>query len=150
MDVGPVTVFDSVAQGNVLEGAVFFGATVDIESLNVRRSEFLDNGETGLVFIDVSGAGEFLAQCNDISGNVGGGMYLDNPVDLDARNVWWGDDTGPSGEGPGNGDTVISGPGTIYYTPWLEAPFGSSGTNCEIFRTGMDSGTLDEWDRVEP
>ena len=77
-------------------------------------------------------------------------MYLNNPVDLDARNVWWGDDTGPSGEGPGNGDTVISGPGTIYYTPWLEAPFGSSGTNCEIFRTGMDSGTLDEWDRVEP
>lgn len=28
----------------------------------------------------------------------------------------------PIGEGPGNGDTVISGPGTIYYTSWLEAP----------------------------
>ncbi len=149
-DVGPVKVVDSVVEGNADDGLIFYRENVDIERVEIRRSSFVGNGETGVVFIGLGGAGSFVAQCNDITGNVGGGMYLDNPVDLDARNVWWGDSTGPSGEGPGNGDTVISGPGTIFFTPWLEAAFGLPGTNCEIFRTGMDSGTLDEWDRVKP
>jgi hypothetical protein len=146
VDVGPVTVVDSEAEGNTDEGAIFFGETVDIENLNVRRSQFLSNGNGGLVFIGLGGSGDFRAQCNDLAGNAGAGMYLDNPVELDARKVWWGDASGPSGEGPGSGDAVISGPGTIFFEPWLEAPFGAPESTCEIFDTGFGSGTLEEWD----
>lgn len=44
----------------------------------------------------------------DVSGHV-----------LDATNNWWGDRSGPSGEGPGNGDAVSE---SVDYDPWLKHP----------------------------
>ena len=38
---------------------------------------------------------------------------------LNAENNWWGDPTGPGGDGPGSGDAVSD---SVDYEPWLDAP----------------------------
>ena len=88
--------------------------------------------------------------CNDIAGNQSEGLRLWSAVDIDAAFVWWGDPSGPSGDGPGSGNSVVSGPGNITYTPWLAQSIVSPTSLCEIFGTGMESGSLYEWDRVVP
>ena|GEM_PF-2625337 len=51
------------------------------------------------------------------------GMYHGADSDLDAGKNWWGDVTGPSGEGSGSGSAV--GPG-IVFEPWLCGPLASN------------------------
>jgi hypothetical protein len=41
---------------------------------------------------------------------------------LDAANNWWGDASGPSGDGPGTGDAVVSNGDAIQFAPWATAP----------------------------
>ena len=36
---------------------------------------------------------------------------------------WWGSKSGPSGEGPGNGDEIFAPDSTVLYKPWLEREF---------------------------
>ena len=58
---------------------------------------------------------------SDISGNFEYGIFTGdtNPV-ANAANNWWGDASGPSGEGPGTGDAVSV---NVVFDPWLtEAP----------------------------
>jgi hypothetical protein len=62
---------------------------------------------------------------NNITGNTNGMEYQDNAlytndddISIDAINNWWGDDSGPSGEGAGSGNSVST---NIAYTPWLGA-----------------------------
>ena len=52
------------------------------------------------------------------------GLNNDNSAQVDARNNWWGDASGPNGDGPGSGDEVS---GNVLYDPWLTAP----PANCE-------------------
>ena len=40
---------------------------------------------------------------------------------VDATENWWGDDSGPGGEGPGSGDAVSS---DVDYRPWRTLPCG--------------------------
>ncbi|MBI3009900.1 MAG: hypothetical protein HYY57_02825, partial [Candidatus Omnitrophica bacterium] len=47
---------------------------------------------------------------------------LNSTAALDGRLNWWGDASGPSGTGPGNGDGVSS---SILYEPWLGTPFNN-------------------------
>lgn len=44
---------------------------------------------------------------------------LDTALEIDARNNWWGDPSGPSGAGPGQGDVVTS---SAQFDPWLPEP----------------------------
>ena len=59
--------------------------------------------------------------CNQIDGSGGDGLWVGDYVTntVDAENNWWGDPSGPSGDGPGTGDTVI---GNADYDPWLPTP----------------------------
>lgn len=60
--------------------------------------------------------------CN-ITGNTGFGVKNSFPLDtIDATYNWWGDSTGPGGEGPGTGDKVST---CVDYDPWLREPAGS-------------------------
>ncbi len=54
--------------------------------------------------------------CNSIAGNDAGVETTGTVNIIDAENNWWGDVTGPGGEGPGSGDTVSV---NIDYYPWL-------------------------------
>jgi len=147
-DVGPVTVLDSVAEGNATEGLVVRRENVDVESLYVRRNAFVSNIGTGVALSGLGGSGLMSVQCNDIADNTFG-MYLDSSVTVDARKVWWGSTTGPSDQGPGTGDGIFAEPGgTITYDPWLPESVLSPTTTCEFFSSGFESGLLEEWDVV--
>lgn len=63
---------------------------------------------------------------NDFEGN---DQAIDNGSDdvIDATCNWWGDVSGPSGEGPGSGDPVSS---NVDFDPWLIAPFDEPGSEC--------------------
>ena len=121
-----------------------------IGHLEIRRSRIAGNAQTGLELGGFVPGGRFEVSCNDVAGNMAEGLRLWSAVDLDANLVWWGDPSAPSGEGPGSGDSVLSGPGTITFAPWLPHSITSPSSLCEIFRSGMDSGSLYEWERVVP
>ncbi|MCK4298177.1 MAG: right-handed parallel beta-helix repeat-containing protein, partial [Planctomycetes bacterium] len=50
------------------------------------------------------------------------GLFKDGGEPVNAELNWWGDASGPGGDGPGNGDTVG---GPVIFSPWLleELPF---------------------------
>jgi parallel beta-helix repeat protein len=147
-DVGPVTVLDSVTDGNALEGLVVNRQSVDVESIFVRRNLVSNNGGAGVALLGLGGSGPFNVKCNDIAGN-SSGIYLDDPVVVDARKVWWGSPTGPSGQGPGSGDGIFAEPGgVVTYSPWLSQSFSSTASTCELFSSRFESGLLEEWDAV--
>ncbi len=58
---------------------------------------------------------------NNIYGNGGFGVLKAGPVEdpVNALNNWWGDPTGPSGNGPGSGDAVS---GFVDFDPWSAGP----------------------------
>jgi parallel beta-helix repeat protein len=54
---------------------------------------------------------------NNIEGNIYFGVEnVDSSVNVDAQNNWWGDATGPGGQGPGFGDEVSE---YVDFIPWL-------------------------------
>ncbi|MEX1311938.1 MAG: right-handed parallel beta-helix repeat-containing protein [Candidatus Sulfomarinibacteraceae bacterium] len=147
-DVGPVTVLDSIADGNAAEGLVVNRQSVDVESIFVRRNLVSNNGGAGVALLGLGGSGPFNVKCNDIAGN-SSGIYLDDAVVVDARKVWWGSPTGPSGQGPGSGDGVFAEPGgAVTFSPWLSQSFTSTASTCELFGSRFESGLLEEWDAV--
>lgn len=58
------------------------------------------------------------AHHNHIVGNTEYGVINEDPENdiFDARFNWWGDESGPSGSGPGLGDAVSN---NVVYSPWL-------------------------------
>ncbi len=59
------------------------------------------------------------ANNNSIWGNDIFGVYNDGTGTLDATCNWWGDASGPSGEGPGMGDAVSD---NVDFEPWVAVP----------------------------
>jgi hypothetical protein len=73
-------------------------------------------------------------QNSNISGNTNYGV--NNTVDsftLDATLNYWGDASGPSGEGPGSGDAVSA---NVMFCPWLNSPGGASVNQVKNVDTG--------------
>ena len=62
-----------------------------------------------------------IIQCNNIVGNLPYGIYNENDTeDVDAASNWWGDASGPSGAGTGDGDAVSE---DVNYSSWLPKEF---------------------------
>jgi hypothetical protein len=60
---------------------------------------------------------------------------------------WWGAADGPSGDGPGSGDTVsVTGIGSLDFEPWLTSP----PAYCAIFADGFESGDTSAWSGAVP
>jgi len=82
---------------------------------------------------------------NNIVDNIGDGVFYSYGgagclVTLDATNNWWGDTSGPGGEGPGTGDEVST---NVDYNPWL-------GVWVEGAKAGIiTDGTLDNIDGAD-
>lgn len=151
VDGGPLTIKDCLVDGNALEGLKIHPETTGIESMNVTRNTIINNLETGVAIYDFVDPVDFDATCNDIAGNVNG-LYLDAQVTVDARHIWWGDPTGPSGPGTtGAGDTVYAEDGgTILFNPWLAESFAAPVSGCPFFNADFETGTTSEWDVVVP
>ena len=83
----------------------------------------LSDCTTGLaVGYDASDTSTVVAHHNTFSGNTSEGVDTTAPL-VDAELNWWGDASGPSGEGPGTGDAVST---DVDYSPWLGATPGTS------------------------
>jgi len=105
------TIFNSTISDNMRYG-IYIDDTSDAR---VRFSVISNNTEYA-IYADSSSVLEL--RHSDIIGN-GGGIYsnTDNSA-VDARFNWWGDPTGPSGEGPGVGQSVTG----VFFEPWLGGP----------------------------
>jgi PKD repeat protein len=70
-----------------------------------------------------------VSPCNDIFDNDEYGVYNESGYMVDATGNWWGDPSGPSGEGPGSGDAVSE---DVDYDGYLFAPCGE-----EVLKAGF-------------
>ncbi len=64
---------------------------------------------------------------NTVYGNAGDGCHNYSTVDVDARECWWGDASGPGGVGPGTGDEITS---YVEHDPWIGMA-GSENVVCD-------------------
>ncbi len=106
----------------------------------ITGNTFMDN-TTGIgVGYDSNDTSVVVARCNKIDGNFEGGV--DNIVgaenSVDARYNWWGDASGPSGQGGGTGDAVSE---NVEFFPWLLS------VNCDDY-TIMEADYVvdDDWE----
>lgn len=69
-------------------------------------------------------------QHNTLTGNSSGGISNTAATNLDARMNWFGSASGPSGSGPGTGQSVTSG---VVFDPWLEGSPSASFFASDLF-----------------
>jgi len=75
--------------------------------------------------------------CN-ITGN-GNGIYSSTGKIADARFNWWGDATGPSGQGPGAGQSVSPG---VNFEPWLGTAYTYPFYNTDLYASLQEFSPL--------
>ncbi len=105
---------------------------VDITNNDIKNNDDFGiripgEGDTTFTFekndIDLS---EISTNQNNIVGNGGTGLKVAGDGTLDATSNWWGSDDGPSGAGPGEGDSISADfdPDTnelvVEFDPWLD------------------------------
>ncbi|MCA9758543.1 MAG: T9SS type A sorting domain-containing protein [Candidatus Eisenbacteria bacterium] len=98
--------------------------TVDISNIRVANYDY------GIVAADAA----VTVNVNDsaITGNTTAGYYNAGGAAQDITDNWWGDVSGPSGDGAGFGDAVLG--GNADFTPFLAT--GSSSTSCAFTPSG--------------
>lgn len=69
--------------------------------------------------VQTSGPEPTLRECDLIGSTWGVRNLQPASSTVDARQNWWGDESGPSGVGPGSGSTVTGG---VLYDPWRGVP----------------------------
>jgi len=101
-----------VATGNTIEGSTYCGIGIDSSA----GTEILGNtiSNSGDIGIEVFGE-NVVANRNNITDNADFGVWSIGPQ-VDATCNWWGDFSGPSGEGSGSGDAVSE---NVDFAPWL-------------------------------
>ena len=111
---------NTTVRNNTVENSSNAGVTVGPESVDteVTENDIRDN-EIGLeIWGDADEIEGLNFSYNNVVGNeVGVENFFDYVVD--ASHNWWGDATGPDGEGSGDGDSVDE---DVEFTPWLTAP----------------------------
>ena len=56
-------------------------------------------------------------------GSAYGGLVNQSTATVNAQCNWWGDISGPGGDGPGTGDAIAKVSGNIVYGPWLDGAY---------------------------
>ncbi len=120
-DAGGTTIRDNVLENASGAGIRFFHGDGDPGypvGTTVSCNDIRDNG-TGVLSEWAGSAGQApnVLESNDIHRN-STGVRNTALETLSARRNWWGADTGPSGAGPGTGDSVY---GAVDYGDWLPA-----------------------------
>ncbi|NWF77049.1 MAG: right-handed parallel beta-helix repeat-containing protein, partial [Chloroflexi bacterium] len=77
---------------------------------------------------------------NNIAGNSWYGVWNEGGEALDATKNWWGDASGPSKVGPGNGDDIST---KVLYSPWLGAEIGTEPMIWAVDFTGSIQDAID-------
>ncbi|MCE9548792.1 hypothetical protein K8Q98_00090 [Candidatus Nomurabacteria bacterium] len=134
VESGGVANFDHVsishAGGGTYDSGIYNnGGTVSVENSHVIYSEHygiknssgtttIDNVDVGFNDYGVYKSGGTVTVNNGvIHDNTTSGVYNSTVSSVDAEDNYWGDATGPSGSGPGSGDSVST---YVDYDPWTE------------------------------
>jgi len=138
---------NSTFESNGWNGLVFVtqnGRTV--ENVSVVGCTITDNTVRGVEFWRYDGGTISSVAVNfcNIAGNGDGVAATDMVETVDATHNWWGDASGPNGEGPGTGDAVST---NVDFEPWLEAAITDQPTGCTADRA-YGAGAEAETDNV--
>lgn len=115
VNFGPLTtgsVFDSLITAN------WSGINMAGDSIIITGNAIIDAGGRGIHVTDSFGPAptSVTANGNNITGNfIGVNNAVGAPLIVDASNNWWGHSSGPSGQGPGSGDSVSA---DVNFTPF--------------------------------
>ncbi len=83
------------------------------------------------------------SDANCIVGNSSGLVHAGTAIGLFAEDNYWGAADGPSGLGPGSGDTVsVPGSGSVDFNPCLTSPHYAC---IFVFVDGFESGDFSGW-----
>ncbi len=101
----------------------------------------IENNDIGVLF--EAGATSALFQRNNISGNTTAGAENQSANLIDATLNWWGDASGPSGDGTGAGDAILETVSGLTVCSWLNAPYvvGSPAVTGPTATTSSDGHT---------
>jgi hypothetical protein len=88
------------------------------ENVTAKGNNFTGNRHGIYVFPDQTELKGITVNFNNIVDNSWSGVRNEGGETLDATRNWWGNATGPSSEGPGEGDAVR---GNVDFEPWLGA-----------------------------
>lgn len=102
------------------------------ENVTVKANSFTGNQRGIYVWPDQTELKGITVNFNNIADNSLSGVRNEGGETLDATRNWWGDASGPSGEGPGQGDAVT---GDVDFEPWLGAAIVTVKTETAINAT---------------
>jgi hypothetical protein len=130
---GEVRIENSQIRESSTEGLYIYRDRVTLNCVNIS-----DNNGDGITFDSGVGVPIFAISNSRIENNVGNGIRNDNSTQVNARNTWWGDPSGPGGSGPGVGDEVS---GNVLFNPWLTTS-PSSGCVDTLYVSSSTGGTV--------
>jgi len=113
------------------------------ENVNVEGNTFTGNDLGIYVFNTQTTLTGITVNFNNIAGNSRYGVWNQGGETLDATKNWWGDASGPSERGSGDGDAVST---KVLYSPWLGAEPGSEPMTWGMDTTSYIQDTIDEAD----
>jgi len=102
------------------------------ENVTVKANNFTGNHRGIYVWPDQTELKGITVNFNNIAANSFSGVRNEGGETLDATRNWWGDASGPSGEGLGQGDAVT---GDVDFEPWLGAATVTAKTETAINAT---------------
>jgi hypothetical protein len=111
------------------------------ENVKVKGNNVTGNRYGFYVFSTQTTLTGITVNFNNFGGNPRYGVWNEGGETLDASRNWWGDDSGPGGVGPGDGDDISS---KVLYSPWLGAALATVKT--ELVTNNGTVGAMDEAD----
>jgi parallel beta-helix repeat protein len=111
----------SVIDGNNIHDNDGFGLSIldSVTNAIVQNNQLANNPWCGVIVWGTGEGSGIHINCNEITGNGFGVYSLRTTSDVDATQNWWGDASGPSGEGLGSGDAVST---NVDFEPWSFTP----------------------------
>ena len=110
------------------------------ENVNVEGNTFTGNSFGIYVFDTQTELIGITVNFNNIAGNSWRGVWNDGGETLNATKNWWGDASGPSRAGPGDGDDVST---KVLYSPWLGAELGTEPMTWGVDPTSFIQDAID-------
>ncbi len=122
------TVSDVTVQGNTLDSNEWaLDIANDVSNVGVLLNVFKNTTYDAIDVYDyglwnpgygIPAPSDVVIHYNSITGSGGDGLWVSDTVlsPVDATLNWWGDASGPSGEGTGAGDSVST---NVIFSPWL-------------------------------
>ncbi len=150
---GTGTAPDVSFNNNIIDG---FGATdpywdeiravqirnIHENSLGMFYGNNFTNADVGVFVYDDGNVDNIEFSENNFLGNIDG-VENTNTYILDATCNWWGDISGPSGYGPGTGDSITE---NVDFIPWLDDTYPKGGCTLDCVETMyVDDDAMSSW-----